>query len=96
MENMFHDLISAMNRQQGQTSVPSTNSPFQAPSVPAPLPVEEDDDDDDDDDATRPTGAGSDSDERTTRSPVFDCPVFVSWPPVCFGMRLIGRIPCAR
>jgi hypothetical protein len=70
MENMFHDLISAMNRQQGQTSAPSTNSPFQAPSVPAPLPVEEEDDDDDDDVVTRPTAAGSESDERTFPSPV--------------------------
>ena len=65
MENLFSDLISAMNRQQqqGQTGAgPSTSSPIQPASVPAPLPVDETDDEDDS--VTRPIGAESDSDER--------------------------------
>ena len=65
MENLFRDLISAMNqqRQQAQTSAgPSTSSPIPPSSVPAPLPVEETDEEDDN--ITRPTGAESESDER--------------------------------
>lgn len=91
MENLFHDLISAMNRQQGQTSAPSTNSPFQPPSVPAPLPVEEDLDDDDDDIVTRPTAAGSESDERMIHPHFFHR--FVS---MLFTLGLTWKNPLRR
>ena len=88
MENLFRDLISAMNqqRQQAQTSAgPSTSSPIPPSSVPAPLPVEETDEEDDN--ITRPTGAESESDERKIPFPPPRLPPLPSWELAAIAMN---------